>query len=48
MKCAPLWQTTYAITQRGDNLKEKKDILWQLFMETGEPMCWLLSRREDP
>ena len=48
MKTAPLWQTIYAITQRGDRLKEKEDILWQLFMETGDPVCWLLSRKDRP
>ena len=23
-----------------------KDIFWEVFRDTGEPMCWLLSRME--
>ncbi len=27
--------------------KEKTELLWQLFEETGDPLCWMLYRREE-
>lgn len=24
----------------------KDDFLWQLFLDTGDPMCWVLYRRK--
>lgn len=24
-----------------------KDLFWELFLDTGDPLCWLLSRREE-
>lgn len=27
--------------------KRKQDLLWQLFEDTGDPMCWLMYRRGD-
>lgn len=28
----------------------ERDLFWQLFQETGDPLCWMLYRRgrEDP
>ena len=54
MEIAPLRQTNTVIRQRGDFLtekeKERKNLLWQLFLDTGDPLCWMLCRkdREEP
>ena len=49
MEIAPLRQTNTVIRQRGDFLtekeKERKNLLWQLFLDTGDPLCWMLYRR---
>lgn len=39
------------LSSRGGFLKEiNSDLLWQLFLDTGDPLCWMLIRRgrEDP
>ncbi len=25
----------------------KSELLWQIFMDTGDPMCWMLYRRME-
>ena len=26
----------------------QSDFLWQLFKDTGDPLCWLLFRHDEP
>ncbi len=40
MKSIPLRQTSFSGVKN-----MKSDILWQLFEETGDPLCWLMLRR---
>ena len=50
MEIAPLRQTNTVIRQRGDFLTEKekeRNLLWQLFVDTGDPLCWVLYRRRS-
>ena len=43
MKGTPPWHTNPSGV-----IDLKQDLLWQLFLDTGDPMCWVIYRHMEP